>query len=269
MGGLLLVGCGNMGGALLGGWLARGMAGGDIAVVEPNEAARHGASAQGVRAVARPTELPPASKLDTVVVAVKPQEVAAVLPAYGAFAAAGALFVSVAAGTRIAAIERVLGGRPAVVRTMPNTPALVRRGITVACANAAVSAAQRAACDALLQAVGAVAWVEDEGLMDAVTAVSGSGPAYAFLLIECLADAGVAAGLARDLADRLALASIAGAGELARSASDPPAALRRRVTSPGGTTEAALRVLMAQDGMGQLLRRAVAAATERSRALAG
>jgi pyrroline-5-carboxylate reductase len=145
----------------------------------------------------------------------------------------------------------------------------VGRGITVACANGLVSADQRGRCQALLEAVGEVAWVEDEGLMDAVTAVSGSGPAYVFLLIECLAGAGVASGLPAELAERLARATVIGSGELARLAADSAGTLRENVTSPGGTTAAALEVLMANDGLGALMTRAVAAATRRSQELAG
>jgi pyrroline-5-carboxylate reductase len=155
------------------------------------------------------------------------------------------------------------------VRTMPNTPAAIGRGFTVACANPRVTPAQRCLCDRLMGAVGEIAWVEDEGLLDAVTAVSGSGPAYVFLLIEALARAGEREGLMPDLAMRLARSTVAGAGELARLADEDPAQLRENVTSPGGTTRAALDVLLAEDGLGALIARAVAAAAARSRVLAG
>jgi len=180
-----------------------------------------------------------------------------------------AVFLSIAAGRPIAYFEDRLGEDAAVVRTMPNTPAAIGRGITVACANRHVNGADRAICGDLLAAVGEVAWVDDEGLLDAVTATSGSGPAYVFLLIECLAAAGGAAGLPSDLAMRLARATVAGAGELAYQSEEAPSELRRNVTSPGGTTAAALSVLMADDGLGRLLTRAVAEATRRSRELAG
>ena len=264
---VLLVGCGNMGAAMLGGWIEQGVASRDIAVVEPAPANAALASARGVAVVAQPTALDRAFEPDVVVFAVKPQEIAAIVPAYRDTAAA--VFLSVAAGTPIGFFEGALGAATAVVRTMPNTPALVRRGMTVACANAHVSATQRDACTTLLAAIGEVAWVEDEGLMDAVTGVSGSGPAYVFLMVECLAAAGIDAGLPAELSRQLALATVAGAGELARTAPEPPAVLRDRVTSPGGTTQAALQVLMAADGLKPLLSRAVAAATERSRELAG
>ena len=265
---ILLVGCGNMGAAMLGGWLEQGLAAAEIAVVEPAAPAADSASKNGVRVVSGPADLDAAFVPDVVVVAVKPQEMAAVIPAYHDFAAT-AVFLSVAAGTPIRFFEAELGEAAAIVRTMPNTPALVRRSMTVACANGRVAATQREACTTLLTAVGEVAWVDDEALMDPVTGVSGSGPAYIFLLIECLAAAGVDAGLPAALADRLALATVAGAGELARTASEPPGTLRERVTSPGGTTQAALEVLMAEDGLKPLMSRAVAAATRRSRELAG
>lgn len=265
---ILLVGCGNMGAAMLGGWIEQGVASSDIAVVEPAPANAAAAAARGVAVVAAPTALDRAFEPDVVVIAVKPQEMATVIPAYRDTAGAP-VFVSVAAGTPIRVLEAALGEATAVIRTMPNTPALVRRGMSVACANARVSAGQRDTCTTLLAAIGEVAWVEDEGLMDAVTGVSGSGPAYVFLLIESLAAAGVDAGLPAKLSHQLALATVAGASELARVAPEVPAILRERVTSPGGTTQAALRVLMAADGLTPLMSKAVAAATTRSRELAG
>jgi pyrroline-5-carboxylate reductase len=253
-----------MGGALLAGWLDRGMSSSSIHVVEPM-----GAAPPGVSTVPAPDRLPAGLKPDVVVFAVKPQALDEVAPAYRRFAEGGAVALSIAAGKTIAVFERHLGADAAIVRTMPNTPAAVRRGITVACANAHVSAAQRTLCQGLLEAVGEVAWVDDEALLDPVTAVSGSGPAYVFLLIECLAEAGVAAGLPADLAQRLARATVIGSGELARLSAESAAQLRKNVTSPGGTTAAALEVLMADDGVAALMRRAVAAATRRSRELAG
>ena len=177
-----------------------------------------------------------------------------------------ALVVSIMAGTTIASISEVCGG--AVVRAMPNTPAAIGRGITVAVAANDVSAAQRAVADALLRATGSVEWIDDEQLMDAVTAVSGSGPAYVFLLAEELARAGIEAGLPAELATKLARQTVAGSGELLHRLETPSATLRQNVTSPGGTTAAALEVLMGPDGMQQLLTRAVAAATRRSKELA-
>jgi len=266
-GGLLLVGCGKMGSAMLAGWMAAGSAPAPVFVVEPSPAP--GAVPAGAACVASVDALPPGFSPAVVVLATKPQVMDAVVPAYARFAASGALFVSVAAGRTLAYFARYLGASAAIVRTMPNTPAQVGRGITACCANAAVSDAQRALADRLMAAVGEVGWVDDEAMIDAVTAVSGSGPAYAFLLAECMAEAGRRAGLPEDLAERLARATVAGAGELLHRSPESAAQLRRNVTSPNGTTAAALEVLMAADGMQPLLDRAVAAAARRSRELAG
>lgn len=266
---LILVGCGQMGSAMLRGWLARGAAA-RFLVVEPAGAPALLADAAGVAHVSwhrAADELPAGLAPDAVVFAVKPQVIDAVVPAYRSWVRPQTLFVSIAAGTTIAGIARHLG-EAAIVRCMPNTPAAIGRAITVACPNPRVSAAQRDLCTALLAAIGDSTWVEDEALMDAVTAVSGSGPAYVFLLIEALAEAGVQVGLPADLALRLARATVAGAGELARLSPETPARLRENVTSPGGTTRAALDILMAENGLADLLERAVAAATARSRELA-
>jgi pyrroline-5-carboxylate reductase len=264
---LLLVGCGKMGGALLAGWLERGLAR-RLVVVEPGPGAAGFAGRPGVEWLSDAAAIAPDFQPAAVVLAVKPQGMADVLPPYRRFADAGALFLSIAAGKTLGFFGRALGGGAAVVRAMPNTPASIGRGIAVACANARVRPEQRRVAEALLAAVGEVGWVEDEALLDAVTAVSGSGPAYVFLLIECLARAGAAAGLPEALAERLARATVAGSGELARRSAESAAALRENVTSPGGTTRAALDVLMAVDGLDPLLRRAVLAATKRSRELA-
>jgi pyrroline-5-carboxylate reductase len=264
---LVLIGAGKMGGALLAGWLGGGLAPGAVRVVDPSPPADTKAllDKAGIASTAAP---PAGVTARLLLLAVKPQVIAGVLPDVRRLIGADTVIVSIAAGTTIATLESGLGAG-AIVRTMPNTPAAVRRGITVACANAHVSAAQRTLCQGLLEAVGEVAWVDDEALLDPVTAVSGSGPAYVFLLIECLAEAGVAAGLPADLAQRLARATVIGSGELARLSAESAAQLRKNVTSPGGTTAAALEVLMADDGVAALMRRAVAAATRRSRELAG
>lgn len=259
---ILLVGCGKMGGALLQGWLDRGVAAADIMVVEP------AAPSLPVTVVTDSAAVPPDFAPNLVVLAVKPQVMAQVLPPYRRYAET-ATFLSIAAGKPLSFFQAVLGEQAAIVRAMPNTPAAVRRGITVACASPRVTAEAREACQALLEAVGEVAWIEDEHLMDAVTAVSGSGPAYVFLLAECLAKAGVAAGLPEALATQLARATVSGAGELLRQSSEPADVLRRNVTSPGGTTAAALDVLMAPSALQPLLTEAVAAATRRGRELAG
>jgi pyrroline-5-carboxylate reductase len=274
--GLLLVGCGKMGGALLGGWLTGGGRGGaarTIAIVEPGDGKAAFAGRPGVLAVESVDALDPQFRPGVVVLAVKPQVMDDdVLPSLQRFAAVpGTAFLSIAAGKTVAYFEKRLGGESpvAVVRAMPNTPAAVGRGITAAYANPQVTAEQRADCDALLAAVGEVVWVDDERLIDPVTAVSGGGPAYVFLLIECLARAGAKAGLPADLAMQLARATVIGAGELARQSPEPASVLRQNVTSPGGTTQAALKVLMAEPGgIAPLFDAAVAAAAARAGELA-
>jgi pyrroline-5-carboxylate reductase len=261
---IVLAGAGKMGGAMLSGWLARGLDASRVVVIEPHPSDEISAlSTKGVRLN------PPAKEVGavaTLVVALKPQTFREAGAMLKSFAGPSTLVVSIMAGTTIAGIEAVCGG--SVVRAMPNTPAAIGRGITVAVAAKTVSAAQRADADALLRATGSVEWVDDENLMDAVTAVSGSGPAYIFLLAEELARAGVEAGLPAELATKLARETVAGAGELLRRSDAPSATLRQNVTSPGGTTAAALEVLMGPDGMQSLLTRAVAAATKRSKELA-
>jgi pyrroline-5-carboxylate reductase len=265
---LLLAGAGNMGHALLAGWLEGGLAPERILVQEPAPQPRIKAAldAAGIAAHAEVAALPEPPAV--VLVAVKPQVMDAVLPLLARHVGAHTLVISIAAGRRIAGLAQHLPHGTAIVRAMPNTPASVGRGITVAVGNAHVTASQRDACDRLLRAVGEVAWVDDEGLIDAVTAVSGSGPAYVFHLAECLAEAGAAAGLEPGLARQLARATVAGAGELLHRSDLDAAELRRNVTSPGGTTAAALEVLMAGHGLAELMRNAVAAATRRSRELA-
>jgi len=261
---LLLVGCGKMGGALLDGWLKQGIAAAQVLVVEPGPVT----APAGVRVLADAAAIPADFKPGLVVLAVKPQGMAEILPAYRRFAG-DAAFLSIAAGKTIGFFTGILGAGTAVVRVMPNTPAAIGRGMSVLCANAATGAATRALAGDLMAAVGETAWIDDESLMDAVTAVSGSGPAYVFLLIETLAAAGVAQGLPPALALQLARVTVAGSGALATQASESPGVLRQNVTRPGGTTAAALAVLMAADGMAPLLDKAVAAATLRGKELAG
>ena len=205
---------------------------------------------------------------DAIVVAVKPQEMDKAAPVYQRFVRPETVFLSIAAGKTIASFEGYWGKDAAIVRAMPNTPAAVGRGVTVLVANANVSSDQRTLCRRLLEAVGSVEWVEDEGLLDAVTAVSGGGPAYVFLLMEAMADAGVAAGLPRALAESIARATVEGSGELSRQSPDKPETLRKNVMSPGGTTAEAVGVLDGPDGIRPLFERAIAAATQRSRELA-
>jgi pyrroline-5-carboxylate reductase len=255
-----------MGMAMLRGWIAAEVASSCV-VVEPTGVPAGFGSAREIIWYSSPEELPTELRPDAVVFAVKPQIADEVVPGYRSWAGPETLFVSIIAGKTLAGLARHLG-RAAIVRTMPNTPAAIGRGITVACANPLVTIGQRQLCDRLLAAIGESAWVEDEALIDAVTAVSGSGPAYVFLLIEALARAGQAEGLPSDLALQLAGATVAGSGELARISQESPARLRENVTSPGGTTRAALDVLMAPDGLEPLIGRAVAAAAARSRELA-
>ncbi|MGH6716507.1 MAG: pyrroline-5-carboxylate reductase [Bradyrhizobium sp.] len=259
---VVLAGAGKMGGAMLAGWLAGGLPPARIVVVEPTPSSEISAlTAKGIRLNPQGTGV-----ADTLVIAVKPQSFREAGPTLRSFTGVDTLVVSIMAGMTIASLQEICGG--AIVRAMPNTPAAIGRGITVAVPARNVSAAQRITADALLAATGAVEWVEDEVLMDAVTAVSGSGPAYVFLLAEELARAGQAAGLPAELAGKLARETVAGSGELLRRSELSPASLRQNVTSPGGTTAAALTVLMGEDGLQQLMRRAVAAATARSKELA-
>ena len=264
---ILLVGAGKMGGAMLEGWLALGLDPQYAAVLEPQP------SRELTALAGRGLRLNPAASAigDTaaIIIAVKPQVASEVVPALAPYVGAGTVVVSIMAGQTLGFLAQALSQRAALVRAMPNTPAAIGRGITVAVPNARVSERQRELVHALLSATGAVEWIADEALMDAVTAVSGSGPAYVFLLVEALAQAGAAAGLPADLAARLARATVAGSGELLQRSPLDPASLRQNVTSPGGTTAAALEVLSGPDGLGELMERAVAAATQRSRQLGG
>jgi pyrroline-5-carboxylate reductase len=264
---ILLVGFGNMGQALARGWLAKGHSRDAIRVIDPDARALESAAGLGLQASARVADLPSAWQPAVVLLAVKPNQLAAALGACRPLAGVGTVFLSIAAGKTLAQVAELLGASAAVVRAMPNTPAAVGKGITALVANPAVAPAERTLCSELMAAVGAVAWLDDERHMDAVTAVSGSGPAYVFLLIECLERAALDVGLAPELAKQLALATVAGAGAYAEAAAEPAAELRRRVTSPGGTTQAALEVLMSEHGLDELLRRAVQAAAARSREL--
>jgi pyrroline-5-carboxylate reductase len=260
---ILLVGLGKMGGAMLAGWRERGLAG--AVAVDPALPAAPGPE---VTVVADAAAIPPGFAPAAVVLAVKPQNAAAALPHYARFAP-GAVFLSIMAGRTIAGLHDLLGPPAAVVRAIPNTPAAVRQSMTVACAGAGVSAAQWGLCDTLLAAIGTVAWVEDEGLIDAVTAVSGGGPAYVFLLAELLERAAIEQGIPAELAGLMARQTVAGSGALLAASSEDAAALRRAVTSPKGTTERALAVLMEEQAWPALMSRAIAAATARSRELAG
>lgn len=266
---LVLLGAGKMGQAMLAGWLAHGLEPSRITAIDPHldEAGRAVLAQKEVRLTASPEGLPSPEAL---VLAIKPQTLESAAAGARALIGANTLVLSILAGKRIADLSSRLGASAGIVRAMPNTPAAVARGISAAVAAPGTTARQRAMADALLASIGRVEWIEDEALIDPVTAVSGSGPAYVFLLVECLAQAGAQAGLPLELAMRLARATIEGAGELLfRDEETEASTLRRNVTSPGGTTAAALEVLMAQEGLAPLMKRAVAAATRRARELAG
>jgi len=260
---ILLLGGGNMGCALLGGWLDAGLQASNVLVVDPAVGpALKPLLDKGVQH----SESVPSDQFDIVLLAVKPQMMEAAVPPLKTAIGLDTLAISIAAGTTVAAIERLLGRRP-VVRAMPNTPALIGRGITGAFANERVTDAGRKTATALLEASGPVEWVDSESMIDAVTAVSGSGPAYVFHLAEAMAKAGHAVGLPADLAMRLARHTVAGAGELMIRSEDPPATLRKNVTSPNGTTQAALDVLMGEGRLEKLMEETVRAARDRAEEL--
>lgn len=264
---ILLIGCGKMGRAMLDGWLTAETVS-SVTVVEPagpetapsDSRVRHAGSADELSGELQP---------DAIVMAVKPQAMDVVVPAYRPIAERGAAVVSIAAGKTIGYFQDALGSETAVVRAMPNTPAAIGRGTSVLVAGEGVSQTQRDLAERLMSAVGSVDWVDDEGLIDAVTALSGGGPAYVFLLVECLAEAGIAAGLSPEMSMRLARSTVVGSGALLDASDQPAATLRKNVTSPAGTTEAALRVLMDdKSGIAPIFRQAIAAAADRSRELA-
>lgn len=263
--GVVLLGCGKMGLALAEGWVAGGAPASSLHILEPNPSDR----VEALRAQGASVNAPPPDTPSAVLLAVKPQMMAEALPPIAPLAGTGAAFISIAAGTPISFFEDALGATTPVIRAMPNTPAAVGRGVTALIANAA-GAPFLDRAEALMAAVGETVRLDDEAQMDAVTGLSGSGPAYVFHMIEALAAAGEAEGLSPALAMRLARATVSGAGELARRSDETAEALRVAVTSPGGTTQAGLEVLMDErSGLGSLIRRTVSAAAERSRALRG
>ncbi len=267
MGQVVLVGAGNMGGAMLTGWLKSGVPGSSITVIDP------GPSEAMLKQIADAgacytKEATADLRAGILFLALKPQVMGAVLPTLMSLVGPRTVVVSVAAGKTLAFMEQHLGAA-AMVRAMPNTPAMIGRGITGAFANDAVSTEQRDIVHRLLKVSGPVEWLDNEDQINAVTAVSGSGPAYVFYLVECMAEAGRKAGLQADLAMRLARETVAGAGELLHQSPDAAAILRQNVTSPGGTTAAALSVLMADGGMQPLFDKAIEAARKRAEELAG
>jgi pyrroline-5-carboxylate reductase len=265
---LVLVGAGKMGGAMARGWLEAGLAASSLTILEPNPSPEIAslAAGRGVALNPQTPEPPP----DMLALAVKPQTLDAVAPHIAALAAERTLILSILAGKTIANVQARLTQARALVRAMPNTPAAIGRGVTAAFANAGVSAEQRRWCERLLGAVGAFYWLEDEGAIDAVTAISGGGPAYVFALTEALAAAAERLGLPAELSMSLARGTVEGAGELMRRESAAtPATLRRNVASPGGTTTAALAVLQGAGGLEDLMIRAAAAAHARAAEMAG
>ncbi|HEX2593879.1 MAG TPA: pyrroline-5-carboxylate reductase [Rhizomicrobium sp.] len=263
---ILLIGAGRMGGALLKGWIAKGLT--PIIAVEP----RPSPNLLKIARKAKVTIVPSigdvkAKRVRACVIALKPQILQTEAASLKAIAQSGALIVSIAAGTTIAFLKKACGGKARVIRAMPNTPGSIGCGITGIFAAAGTTPKDRALAESLLAALGQTVWVKREAQIDSVTAVSGSGPAYVFLMVEALAEAGVAEGLPRTVAEQLARATITGAGALLAAEPTEPAVLRQNVTSPGGTTAAALQVLMAEDGLPALMRKAVAAANRRAEEL--
>lgn len=262
---LVLIGAGKMGTALLQGWLDQGLNPRAVVVVDPSPSEESAATLAeaGIDAL----EAPPSGVARVLVVAVKPQAIGDVLPGLAGMVGNETVVVSIAAGTPVKAIKAALGDA-AIVRAMPNTPARVGRGITVALATPQVDAVGGTLVTELFEAVGDVLWVDDEKMIDAATAVSGSGPAYVFHMVEALTDAAVSLGFSEEAAERLARSTVTGAAELMYQSDTPAATLRENVTSPKGTTEAALTVLMGRTGLKSLMKRAVTAARKRARELA-
>jgi pyrroline-5-carboxylate reductase len=254
-----------MGSAMLSGWREQGLA--PSVAVDPAPSAA-GFAGPDLTVVSDADAIPQGFAPAAIVLAVKPQNAATTLPAYARFASS-TVFLSIMAGRTIGGIGALLHPSAAIVRAMPNTPAAVRQGVTVACPNSNVGGPQQALCDRLLQAIGKVAWVGDEALLDPVTAVSGSGPAYVFLLAELMEQAAIEQGIPPDLARLLARQTVSGSGALLAASTEDAAALRVAVTSPGGTTAEALAILMNPDAWPIAMSQAIAAATRRSRELAG
>ncbi|HEX3754778.1 MAG TPA: pyrroline-5-carboxylate reductase [Rhizomicrobium sp.] len=265
-GSIVLIGAGRMGSALLAGWQGRGL--GPVIVVEPHPSPpiRKLAKAGTIRLTQTPSGVT-AKKIAACVVAIKPQVLKGEAPVLAALARSDVPMISIAAGTSIAALSKAWGAKARIIRAMPNIPGAIGEGISGLYAAKGATASDRRLAASLLSALGEVVWVKRESLIDSVTAISGSGPAYLFLMAEALADAGVAEGLPRGIAEKLARATVSGAGALLKADKSPAAALRAAVTSPGGTTAAALSVLMAEDGLQALIKRAVAAAKKRAEEL--
>ena len=267
---ILLVGAGKMGGALIEAWLEQEIIQpSDIVLIEPDIVrAEHFRDRYSLYTFETLEAVNIGVGQPIVVFAIKPQIMGTVVPLYRSLAQQGALILSIAAGKNLDYFEGILGTNSPIVRAMPNTPASIGKGMTVLCSNGCVNSEQKVLCQDLMSAVGKVRWIDNEKLMDPVTAVSGSEPAYVFLLIEVLGEAGIKAGLDQNLAYELALTTVTGAATLAEQSTLTPSVLRQNVTSPGGTTEAALEVLMSDDGLSELFFRAINQAVARSKELA-
>jgi len=258
---MLLVGCGKMGSALL----QRAANEFAACVVDPASPPAFVKALSGVSWLAAPEKIDPAYRPDIIVIAIKPQHMAEIVPAYGRFDES--VFLSIAAGQTLAKLRSFLGNKP-IVRAMPNLPASIGQGISVAVAAKNVTARQKSLCEKLLRSVGDMAWAEDESWLDAVTALSGSGPAYVFALVEAMATIGHSLGLPSDLAEQLARKTVIGCGALLAESGASASALRLAVTSPGGTTEAALKQLLGPGGLSSLIEKTMSAAAERAKELA-
>ncbi len=265
---LVLAGCGKMGGAMLEGWLKSGVDPQKIVALDPKPP-EEVAALLAAHSISQNPLLASIAKVEAIIIAVKPQMMAEVLPNLALLQKSKPLNLSIAAGKTIASFETAFGKDASVVRTMPNTPAAIGRGITAMVGNKNVSTKQLSLAKSLLSSTGEVVEVESEDMIDLVTAVSGSGPAYVFYLTECIAAAGEKIGLPKDLAMKLARATVSGSGELLHQSANDASTLRQNVTSPGGTTFAALEILMAEDGMRRLFEKAIAAAAKRAKELAG
>lgn len=266
---ILLVGCGKMGSALLGGFISKLFSPDQIVIVENDPKRTYDLNRKyGVKVIGAGDSIPSGFTPETVIFAVKPQIMADILPGFARICSKDTLFISIAAGKTTAFFEKYLGVNRFVVRCMPNLPALVGQGATVLYPNDSITKEHQRRAESLFAAVGECFWVEDEGLLDAVTAISGSGPAYVFHFMECLIDAGIELGLPKKLATSLACSTIRGSAQLAKVSDETPTVLKEQVTSPKGTTEAALEVLSGEGGLSHILKKATRAAMERSKELA-
>lgn len=267
---ILLLGCGKMGSAMLSGWLEQGLKADAVHIVDPylDNIKKDFANLPKTQLHETVDDLPYKITPSIVLLAVKPQMMDEALKALSTIDLSNSLLLSIAAGKTIHYFEDKLEGDHAIIRAMPNTPAAIGKGITVCCANSLASVEQKQTCETLLATVSVVEWIDDEALIDAVTALSGSGPAYVFYMAEAMAAAGEAIGLSPELSKKLARHTVSGAGALLEASDERVSKLRENVTSPGGTTAAALDVLMSEEGLARVMRHAMKAAKEKSKELA-